>query len=157
MVISYERIQCYKETKDCSQEGIEKEKQIAMDFIMEGLCDSTKDKVGNFSSAKEIWDKLHNIYSSPIIESKNSKDDANDNYDDEEVYIGEYFFFNCEEHQHIEIEFHYLKIGSDEIENPNEIEDNIEIEKEKNHEADFSQRELEDEIIIMKIHVEEEK
>jgi hypothetical protein len=33
-----------------------------MDFILEGLCDLVKDKVGQFSSAKELWDKLHNIY-----------------------------------------------------------------------------------------------
>jgi hypothetical protein len=34
-----------------------------MDFILEGLPDLVKDKVGKFSSAKEIWDKLYNSYS----------------------------------------------------------------------------------------------
>jgi hypothetical protein len=29
---------------------------------------------------------------------------------------GEFFFFNCEEHKHLEIEFPYLKIENDEIE-----------------------------------------
>jgi F0F1-type ATP synthase epsilon subunit len=38
---------------------------------------------------------------------------------------------------HLEIECLYLKIESDETENPNEIEDNPEIEKEKNHEAEL--------------------
>jgi hypothetical protein len=33
-----------------------------MDFILEGLCDSVKDKVGQCSSTKELWDKLHNLY-----------------------------------------------------------------------------------------------
>jgi hypothetical protein len=42
-------------------------------------------------------------------------------------------------HGHIEIEFPYLNIESNETKNPNEIEDNPEIEKKKNHEADFSQ------------------
>jgi hypothetical protein len=37
--------------------------KIAMDFIMEGLPDLVKEKVGKCSSAKEIWDKLHNLYS----------------------------------------------------------------------------------------------
>jgi hypothetical protein len=70
-----------------------------------------------------------------------------------------YFFFNCEEVGHVEIKCPYLKIESDETKNPNEIEDNPEIEKEKNHEAQFSQheRELEDEIIALKIQLEEAK
>jgi hypothetical protein len=42
-----------------------------MHFILEGLYDLVKDKVGKCSSSKEIWDKLHNIYSSPIIELEN--------------------------------------------------------------------------------------
>jgi CO dehydrogenase/acetyl-CoA synthase beta subunit len=33
-----------------------------MDFILEGLPDSVKDKVGQCSSTKELWDKLHNLY-----------------------------------------------------------------------------------------------
>jgi hypothetical protein len=40
---------------------------------MEGLRDSERDKVGKCSSAKEIWNKLHNIYSSPITDSENAK------------------------------------------------------------------------------------
>jgi hypothetical protein len=47
-----------------------------MDFILEGLPDSVKDKVGKCSSAKELWDKLHNIYSSPITESEIAKEDT---------------------------------------------------------------------------------
>jgi hypothetical protein len=40
-----------------------------MDFILEGLSDQVKDKVGQCSSTKELWDKLHNLYSkeSPLI------------------------------------------------------------------------------------------
>jgi hypothetical protein len=34
-----------------------------MDFILEGLPDLVKVKVGKFSSAKKLWDKLHNFYS----------------------------------------------------------------------------------------------
>jgi hypothetical protein len=40
-----------------------------MDFIVEGLSNSVKDNVAKISSDKELWDKLHNIYSSPIRES----------------------------------------------------------------------------------------
>jgi hypothetical protein len=102
---------------------------------------------------------LHNLNFSPISESENAKDDVDDSSDDEESYRGDYFCFNYEERGHIEIECLYLKIESDETKNPNEIEDNLEIEKKKNHEADFSQkeRELEYEIITLKIKLEEEK
>jgi hypothetical protein len=52
-----------------------------------------------------------------------------------------------------------LKIGSNATENPNEIEENPEIEKENNHEAEYSQqqRKLEEEIISLKIQFEEAK
>jgi hypothetical protein len=34
-----------------------------MDFILEGLPDSVKDKVGKCLSAKELWENLQSIYS----------------------------------------------------------------------------------------------
>jgi hypothetical protein len=37
--------------------------KIAMDFIMKGLLDPVKFKVGHCSSPKELWDKIHNFYS----------------------------------------------------------------------------------------------
>ena len=33
-----------------------------MDFIMEGVPDSVKNKVGQCASTKEIWDNLQDIY-----------------------------------------------------------------------------------------------
>ena len=47
-----------------------------MDFIWEGLPNPVREKVGKYSSTKELWDKLHNIYSSLITESENFKEDA---------------------------------------------------------------------------------
>jgi hypothetical protein len=35
-----------------------------------------RENVGKCSLAKEIWDKLHNVYSSPITKSENAKEDA---------------------------------------------------------------------------------
>jgi hypothetical protein len=43
-------------------EGIEEKTKITMDFILEGFLDPVKDKVGKCSLAKEIWDKIHNLY-----------------------------------------------------------------------------------------------
>jgi len=111
---------------------------------VEGLHDSVKDKVGKCSWAKELWDKLHNVYSYPITESNIVEEDAGteqevrcsscQTYSEEEefiVNISELFFFTCEEHGHLEIECPYLKIESYETEQPNEIQLNPEIEKEK--------------------------
>ena len=47
-----------------------------MDFIWEGLPKPVRKNVGKCSSAKEIWDKLHDIYSSPITDLENAKEDA---------------------------------------------------------------------------------
>ena len=46
-----------------------------MDFIWEELPNSVRENVGKCPLAKEIWDKLHDIYYSPITNSKNSKED----------------------------------------------------------------------------------
>jgi hypothetical protein len=45
-----------------------------MDFIWEGLPNPKREKVGKFSSTKELWDKLHDIYPSPITDSENAKE-----------------------------------------------------------------------------------
>jgi hypothetical protein len=123
-----------------------------MDFILEGFPNSVKDKVGKRSSAKELWEKLHNVYNYSITKSDIAKEDTGieqevrcsscHTYSEEEEFVisrSEFFFFNCEEHEHLEIECPYFKNESNEIENINEIEDNLEIEKENNHEEEFNQ------------------
>jgi hypothetical protein len=55
---------------------LKRNNKIAIDLIFEGLYDSVKDKVGKCSSTKEIWDKIHNIYSSPITEIEIDKKDT---------------------------------------------------------------------------------
>jgi hypothetical protein len=59
-----------KKTKIATKKELKSNNEIAMDFIWEGLPDLTKEKVGNFLLAKEIWDKLHDLYfeESPIRE-----------------------------------------------------------------------------------------
>jgi hypothetical protein len=58
---------------------VRKNNKIAMDFIWEGLPNPVREKVGKCSSAKELWDNLHDIYSSPITDSKNVKEDEDTN------------------------------------------------------------------------------
>jgi hypothetical protein len=53
-----------------TKKKLKRSNKIEMDFIMEVLCNSTKDKVVKCSSSKEIWDKLHNICFYPIKYSK---------------------------------------------------------------------------------------
>jgi hypothetical protein len=87
--------------------------------------------------SKKIWDKLYDIYSSPIENSKNVKEDANTNQEklcspcqadseDEEyiITVGMLFCFNCEKHGHIKIEYH----EGNEIKKLIEKEDNYEEE-----------------------------
>jgi hypothetical protein len=52
-----------KPLKTATKKELKRNNKIAMDAILDGLPDSVKVKVGQCSSAKEIWDKLHNIYS----------------------------------------------------------------------------------------------
>ena len=62
--------------KTVAKKELRKNKKIAMDFIWEGLPNLVREKVGKFSSAKEFWGKLHDIYSSPIADLENAKEDA---------------------------------------------------------------------------------
>jgi hypothetical protein len=122
-----------KREKNVAKKQLKKNNKIAMDFIWEGLPNLVREKVGKCSSTKELWDKLHDIYSSPIVDSKNAKEDACTNQEEicspcqidleyEEYIItrGTFFFFNCEKHGHLEIEFH----EGNEIEKLIEKEDN---------------------------------
>jgi hypothetical protein len=108
-----------KREKTVTKKELKKNKKIAMDFIWEGLPNLVREKVGKCSSAKELWDKLHDIYSSPIIDLENAKEDAGTDQEqrcspcqtdseDEEYIINKsmLFFFNCEKHRHLEMECH---------------------------------------------------
>jgi hypothetical protein len=55
---------------------LKKNNKIAMDFIWEGLPNPVREKVRKCSSSKELRDKIHDIYSSPIKDSENAKDDV---------------------------------------------------------------------------------
>jgi hypothetical protein len=126
-----------KREKTAAKKELKKNNKIAMDFIWEGLPNPVREKVGKCSSAKELWDKLHDIYSSPITDSENAKEDAGTDQEercspcqtdseDEEYIINRsmLFFFNCEKHRHLEMECH----EGNETEKLIEKEDNYEEE-----------------------------
>jgi hypothetical protein len=57
-----------KRAKTTAKKELKKNKKITMDFIWEGLPKPVREKVGKCLLAKEIWDKLHDIYSSTIVD-----------------------------------------------------------------------------------------
>jgi hypothetical protein len=108
-----------KRAKTAAKKEWRKNNKIATDFIWEGLPNLVREKVGKCSSAKELWDKIHDIYSSSITDSENVKEYADTNKEqlcspcqadseDEEYIItrGMLFCFNCEKTGHLEIECH---------------------------------------------------
>jgi hypothetical protein len=108
-----------KRGKTTTKKELKKNNKIEMDFIWEGLPNLVREKVDKCSSNKEIWDKLHDIYYSPIVDLENAKEDADtdqeelcspcqtDSEDEEYIIIrGMLFFFNCKKCIHLEIECH---------------------------------------------------
>jgi hypothetical protein len=73
LVIGYDSS---KREKTAARKELKKNNKIAMDFIWEGLPNPVREKVGKCSSTKELWDKLHDMYSSPIADSENVKEDS---------------------------------------------------------------------------------
>jgi hypothetical protein len=65
-----------KREKIAAKKELKKNNKIEMDFIWEGLPNLVRENVDKCSSARELWDKLHDIYSSPITDSENAKEDA---------------------------------------------------------------------------------
>jgi hypothetical protein len=51
-----------KKPKTAVKKELKKNNKITMDFILEGLPYPIKVKVGQCSSTKELWNKLHSFY-----------------------------------------------------------------------------------------------
>jgi hypothetical protein len=51
-----------KKPKTAAQEEARRNNKLAIDTILDGLTDSVKSKVGSCASAKEIWDKIQDLY-----------------------------------------------------------------------------------------------
>jgi hypothetical protein len=71
-----------KREKTAAKKELKKNDKIKMDFIWEGLPNPVREKVGKFSLTKELWDKLHDIYSSPIADSENAKEYADTEHEE---------------------------------------------------------------------------
>jgi hypothetical protein len=147
-----------KKPKTTTKKELKKNNKIAMDFILQGLYDLVKDKVGKCSSTRELWDKLHNIYSSsPIIESKIAKEDTNTKQ--EERCSSRQTYSKEEECEELEVDYKEefmsaIKVIKMEKEKNNSLR--VEL-KEKEKSQNYNSKEVEQTIIILKGKLEEAK
>ena len=51
-----------KKPKTATQKEAKRNNKLAIDTILDGLTDSVKSKVGSCASAKDLWDKLQELY-----------------------------------------------------------------------------------------------
>jgi hypothetical protein len=76
-----------KKPKTAAQKEARRVNKLEMDTILDGLTDSVKSKVGSCASAKELWDKLQDIYAKP----KEKEVEASCNSHVEEILRGALF------------------------------------------------------------------
>ena len=51
-----------KKPNTTAQKEAKRNSKLTIDTILDGLTDSVKSKVGSCTSAKELWDKLQDLY-----------------------------------------------------------------------------------------------
>jgi hypothetical protein len=97
-----------KKPKTASQKEAKRNNKLAIDIILDGLTDSMKSKVGSCASAKELWDKLQDLYAR---EEAEEEEEVEEDYSDfKEKNRGQFFCFNCEGVGHVEFECPHPRI-----------------------------------------------
>ena len=79
-----------KEVNTFTQKDARKNNSMAMETILEGLTDSTKEKIGKCSSAKELWQKVEKLCSKGHDTKYNSdsvKESSSEYYDPNENIV----------------------------------------------------------------------
>jgi hypothetical protein len=56
------RYNALKKPKTAAQKEAKRNNKLEIDTIIDGLTDSVKSKVGSCASAKDLWDKLQDLY-----------------------------------------------------------------------------------------------
>jgi hypothetical protein len=140
-----------KKPKTAAQKETKRKNKLAIDTILDGLTDSVKSKVGSCASAKELWDKLQDLYAREESEEEEEVE-ANYNISDfKKANRGQFFCFNCEGVGHVEFECHHPRIERDDTE---EEKSN---EEEENHEAEIIQQEDENLKKLKHVEIENSK
>jgi hypothetical protein len=62
------RYNSLKKPKTAAQNEAKRNNKLAIDTIRDGLTDSVKSKVGSCALAKELWDKLQDLYAREEVE-----------------------------------------------------------------------------------------
>jgi hypothetical protein len=104
-----------KKPKTATQKEAKRNNKLAIDIILDGLTDSVKSKVGSCASAKDIWDKIQDLYAREEAEEE-EEEEVEENYnisDFKEQNRGQFFFFNCEGVGHVEFECPHTRIERD--------------------------------------------
>jgi hypothetical protein len=113
-----------KKPMTTSQKEAKRNNKLTIDTILDGLTDSVKSKVGSCALAKELWDKLQELYArEEATKEEEVEEDYNISYFKEENR-GHFFYFNCEGVGHVEFECPHPRIERDD----NEEEENYEVE-----------------------------
>jgi hypothetical protein len=84
--------------------------------ILDGLIDSVKSKVGSCASAKDISDKLQDLYAREEVEEEEEVEEDYNISDFKEENRGHFIFFNCEGVGHVEFECPHPRIERDDNE-----------------------------------------
>jgi hypothetical protein len=105
-----------KKPKTVAQKEAKRNNKLARETILDGLTDSVKSKVGSCASAREIWDKLQDLYARKEVEEEEEVE-ANYNISDfKEENRGQFFCFNCKGVGHVEFECPHPRIERDDTE-----------------------------------------
>jgi hypothetical protein len=135
-----------KKPKTAAQKEAKRNNKLAIDTILDGLTDSVKSKVGSCASAKELWDKLQDLYAREEAEEEEEEVEEDYNISDfKEENRGRLFCFNCEGVGHVEFECPHPRIERD---------DN---EEEENHKVEMIQQEDENLKKLKHVEIENSK
>jgi hypothetical protein len=133
-----------KKPKTATHKEAKRNKKLAIDTILDGLTDSMKSKVGSCAPAKEIWDKLQDLYAREEAAEEEEVEEYYNISDLKEENRGQFFFFNCEGVGHVEFECPHPRIERDENE-------------EENHEVEMIQQEDENLKKLKHVEIENSK
>jgi hypothetical protein len=96
------RYSALKKSRTATQKEAKRNNKLAIDTTLDGLTDFVKSKVGSCASAKEIWDKLQDLYAREEAEEEEEFEEYYNISDFKKENRGQFFCFNCEGVGHVE-------------------------------------------------------
>jgi hypothetical protein len=140
-----------KKPKTAAQKEAKRNNKLAIDTILDGLTDSVKSKVGSCASAKDLWDKLQELYAREEAKEEEEVEEDYNISDFKEENRGQFFCFNCEGVGHVEFECPHPRIERNDTEEENSNEE------EENHKEKIIQQEDENLKKLKHVEIENSK